>query len=57
LLPAIQAQVALNRKASAAAIEHLQPALPPIEYGQIAFMAQISSLYPTYIRGQAYLAA
>ena len=56
-LPAVQAQVELNRKAPAEAIEDLQRALPPIEYGQIAFIAQISCLYPTYIRGQAYLAA
>ncbi len=56
-LPAINAQVALNRKNPAAAIEQLQRALPPIEYGQIAFITQMSCLYPTYIRGQAYLAA
>jgi serine/threonine protein kinase/tetratricopeptide (TPR) repeat protein len=56
-LPAIQAQVALNRKAPAEAIDHLQRALPPIEYGQTQFISQISCLYPTYIRGQAYLAA
>jgi eukaryotic-like serine/threonine-protein kinase len=56
-LPAVQAQVALNRKAPAEAIEHLQRASPPIEYGQIFFIPQISCLYPTYIRGQAYLAA
>jgi hypothetical protein len=35
----------------------LQRALPLIEYGQIAFIAQISCLYPTYIHGEAYLAA
>jgi hypothetical protein len=56
-LPAIQGQVALTRKAPAKAIEDLQPALPPIEYGQIFFISQISCLYPTYVRGQAYLAA
>jgi eukaryotic-like serine/threonine-protein kinase len=56
-LPAIQAQVALNRKNPAVAITSLQPALPPIEYGQIAFVANLSCLYPTYIRGEAYLAA
>ncbi len=49
--------MALNRKAPAEAIEALQRALPPIEYGVIKFIAQISCLYPTYIRGQAYLAA
>ncbi len=56
-LPAINAQIAVYRKDPAAAIDGLQRALPPIEYGQIAFITQISCLYPTYIRGQAYLAA
>jgi eukaryotic-like serine/threonine-protein kinase len=56
-LPAIQAQLALNRKNPAAAITSLQPALPPIEYGQIWFVANLSCLYPTYVRGEAYLAA
>ena len=56
-LPAIQAQLALNRKNAAAAINGLQSALPPIEYGQVAFVANISCLYPTYLRGEAYLAA
>ncbi|MGA9475147.1 MAG: protein kinase [Terriglobales bacterium] len=56
-LPAIQAQLALNRKNPAATITMLQPALPPIEYGQIEFVLNLSCLYPTYIRGQAYLAA
>ncbi len=56
-LPAIQAQLALNRKDSAAALRALQPASPPIEYGLTLFAANISCLYPTYIRGQAYLAA
>ena len=56
-LPAIQAQLALNRKDATSAINLLQPALPPIEYGQIAFVPNISCLYPTYIRGEAYLAA
>jgi eukaryotic-like serine/threonine-protein kinase len=27
-----------------------------IEYGQISFVANVSCLYPTYIRGEAYLA-
>jgi eukaryotic-like serine/threonine-protein kinase len=31
--------------------------LPSMEYGQIAFVANISCLYPTYVRGEAYLAA
>jgi eukaryotic-like serine/threonine-protein kinase len=56
-LPAIQAQLALGRKDATSAINLLQPALPPIEYGEIAFVANISCLYPTYVRGEAYLAA
>jgi eukaryotic-like serine/threonine-protein kinase len=56
-LPAIQAQLALDRKNAVTAINSLQPALPPIEYGTIAFAANRSCLYPTYIRGEAYLAA
>jgi eukaryotic-like serine/threonine-protein kinase len=56
-LPAIQAQLGLDRKDAATAINSLQPALPPIEYGTIAFVANNSCLYPTYIRGEAYLAA
>jgi tetratricopeptide (TPR) repeat protein len=55
-LPAIRAQVALNRKNPATAIESLQTAIP-IELGGIAFVANLSCLYPTYIRGEAYLAA
>jgi serine/threonine protein kinase/tetratricopeptide (TPR) repeat protein len=55
-LPAIRAQVALDRKNPAAAIESLQTAVP-IELGQIAFVNNMSCLYPTYIRGEAYLAA
>ena len=56
-LPAIHAQLALNRKNPSAAIASLQPAVPPIEYGQIFFLTNISCLYPTYIRGEVYLAA
>jgi tetratricopeptide (TPR) repeat protein len=56
-LPAVQAQLALNRKASAEAIDNLQRAVPPVEYGTIFFIAQITCLSPTYLRGQAYLAA
>jgi tetratricopeptide (TPR) repeat protein len=55
-LPAIQAQLALDRKNPPAAITSLQAALPPIEYGQIDFVTNLSCLYPTYIRGEAYLA-
>jgi hypothetical protein len=56
-LPAIQAQLALNRKDPSAALRDLQAASPPIEYGLTPFAANISCLYPTYIRGQAYLMA
>jgi eukaryotic-like serine/threonine-protein kinase len=55
-LPAIQAQVALNKKNPASALNTLQAA-SAIELGQIAFVANISCLYPVYVRGEAYLAA
>ncbi len=56
-LPAIRAELALDRKNPAEALNSLQAAAPPIELGQIAFVANSSCLYPTYIRGEAYLAA
>jgi serine/threonine protein kinase/tetratricopeptide (TPR) repeat protein len=55
-LPAIQGQSALDRKNPAITLNVLQ-AVPPIELGKIGFVANISCLYPTYIRGEAYLAA
>jgi serine/threonine protein kinase/tetratricopeptide (TPR) repeat protein len=55
-LPAIHAQMALYRKDSASAVNSLQAA-SGIELGQIQFVTNISCLYPTYIRGEAYLAA
>jgi len=55
-LPAIQAQVALNKKNPAAALNALQAA-SPVELGQIGFVANISCLYHVYVRGEAYLAA
>jgi len=55
-LPAIQAQLALNRRNPALALNALQAA-SPIELGQISFVANIFCLYPTYVRGEAYLAA
>jgi eukaryotic-like serine/threonine-protein kinase len=55
-LPPIQAQLALDRKNPAAALTALQAA-SAIELGQIAFVANISCLYPTYVHGEAYLAA
>jgi len=56
-LPAIRAQLALNKKNAALALTTLQAAAPPIEFGQIDFVANISCLYPTYVRGESYLAA
>jgi hypothetical protein len=35
----------------------LQAAAPPIELGSISFLSYVSCLYPTYVRGEAYLAA
>jgi serine/threonine protein kinase/tetratricopeptide (TPR) repeat protein len=55
-LPAIRAQLALNRKDAATAIDSLQLALP-IELGNIQFGVEVSCLYQVYTRGQAYLAA
>ena len=56
-LPTIRAQQALDRKNAAVAIEDLQPAGGPMELAQIPFVTNVSCLYPTYIRGEAYLAA
>ena len=55
-LPAIQAQLALDKKNPAAALNALQAA-SAIELGQIAFVSNISFLYHVYVRGEAYLAA
>jgi tetratricopeptide (TPR) repeat protein len=55
-LPAIQAQLALDKKNPAVALNALQTG-SAIELGQIGFVANISCLYPTYVRGEAYLAA
>jgi predicted Zn-dependent protease len=55
-LPAIHAQVALDRKDPAAALNALQAA-SPLELGGILFTANTSCLYPAYVRGEAYLAA
>jgi len=55
-LPAIQGQLALDRKNPTAALNELQAAAP-IELGQIQFVANISCLYHVYVRGEAYLAA
>ena len=55
-LPAINAQLALDKKNPVSALNALQAA-SPVELGSIAFVANISCLYPTYSRGEAYLAA
>jgi eukaryotic-like serine/threonine-protein kinase len=55
-LPAIRGQLALKQKNPSDALNALQAAAPPIELGQILFVANLSCLYPTYIRGEAYLA-
>jgi serine/threonine protein kinase/tetratricopeptide (TPR) repeat protein len=55
-LPAIQAQLALERKNPSLALNVLQAATP-IELGQIGFVVNISCLYHVYVRGEAYLAA
>jgi serine/threonine protein kinase/tetratricopeptide (TPR) repeat protein len=55
-LPAIQAQLALDKKNPAAALNALQ-AVSPIELGQIDFVANMSCLYHVYVRGEAYLRA
>jgi eukaryotic-like serine/threonine-protein kinase len=55
-LTAIRAQLALDKKDSAVALNTLQAA-SDIELGGIPFVANISCLYPIYVRGEAYLAA
>jgi serine/threonine protein kinase len=55
-LPAIKAKLALDRKNPTRALNSLQAATP-IELGQIPFVVNLSCLYHTYIRGEAYLAA
>jgi tetratricopeptide (TPR) repeat protein len=55
-LPAIEAQLALDKKKPADALNILQAA-SAVELGQIPFVNNISCLYPVYVRGEAYLAA
>ena len=56
-LPAIRAQLALGRKDPTAALNAL-PVDSAIEFGNIEFdLTNPSCLYPTYVRGQSYLAA
>jgi eukaryotic-like serine/threonine-protein kinase len=53
-LPAINMELSLHKK-DLAAQSIPQPVLP-LEFGQIAFVLNISCLYHVYARGQAYLA-
>ncbi len=55
-LPAIRAQLALKRMRPDVAVSNLEAAVP-VEFGLIQFVPNISCLYPTYVRGEAYLAA
>lgn len=55
-LPAIHAQVALEGINPAEAVKDLT-ASSPIELALIPFVVNVSCMYPTYIRGEAYLAA
>ncbi len=54
-LPAIRAQVALHRKNPAEAVKNLATS-SPMELALIPFVVNVSCMYPTYIRGEAYLA-
>ncbi len=54
--PTIQAEIALNRKNSASALDHLQ-ATANLDLSQVQFINNLSCLYSVYARGQAYLAA
>jgi eukaryotic-like serine/threonine-protein kinase len=55
-VPAIHAQIELRKKNASSALQALQAALP-IEFANIPFSNNTSCLYPTYIRGEAYLDA
>ena len=55
-LPTIHAQISLTKKKPDAAIVGLR-ITAPIELGYTPTLANISCLYPVYLRGQAYLAA
>jgi hypothetical protein len=55
-LPAIRAQLALDRKSPALSLNALQNT-STIELGLVPFVNNVSCLYPIYVRGEAYLAA
>jgi len=56
-LSAIRAQLALDRKKPAEALNDLQAAAGPIELGLVPFVTNLSCLYTAYVRGEAYMAA
>jgi DNA-binding winged helix-turn-helix (wHTH) protein/tetratricopeptide (TPR) repeat protein len=53
-LPAIQAQLSLDKKNPPSAMTALR-AVSPAELAQIPFVNNMSCLYPVYVRGEAYL--
>jgi eukaryotic-like serine/threonine-protein kinase len=55
-LPAIRAQLALDRNDPVLALKSVHVA-SPIELGSIEFVPNLSCLYSVYARGEAYLAA
>jgi hypothetical protein len=55
-LPTIQAQLALEKKEPTAAFANLH-VTAPVDRAAIQFLANVSCLYPIYVRGEAYLAA
>jgi serine/threonine protein kinase/predicted Zn-dependent protease len=55
-LPTIQAQLMLDRKNPAGALNRLQAA-SSIELGASVFLVNLSCVHPVYVRAEAYLAA
>jgi tetratricopeptide (TPR) repeat protein len=55
-LPTVHMQLLLNRKKTLLDLKAIDPA-PPVELGDIEFAPNVSCLYHTYIRGEAYLAS
>jgi DNA-binding winged helix-turn-helix (wHTH) protein/tetratricopeptide (TPR) repeat protein len=55
-LPAIRTQTALSSKKPIPTLDP-SPGIPLINYGATIFAVNSSCLYPTYIRGEAYLSA
>jgi eukaryotic-like serine/threonine-protein kinase len=56
-LPTIDARLKLTENNSAEALEKLQPLSPTLEIGEPIITVLATCLYPTYTRGEAYLAA